>query len=1061
MKSKFSTYDLICIVTELQKLVGMRLHQIYDVDNKTYLFKFQKPDEKAVLLIESGSRIHTTAFEWPKNVAPSSFSMKMRKHLRNKRLEAIKQLGIDRVVDMQFGTGDAEYHVILELYDKGNLLLTDGDLVILNVLRPHVEGEEVRFAVREKYPVDRARQPQGVMPLEQLTDILNQGKIGDNLKKILNPKLEYGPAVIEHMLLSAGFPANCKLGKTFDVARDVETLYKALIEAENIMTYASKEISKGYIVQKMEKKVKGVDGDEEVFYTNQEFHPIIFRQHANQPIKEFSSFDVAVDEFFSSLESQKIDMKALQQEREALKKLENVRKDHVVRVEALGKAQEEGRLKAELIEKNLPLVENAILAVRAALATQASWEQVQQVVADAAARGDPVASSIHALKLQINNITMKLADPYADYGSSDDDDDDDVNERVEPSKPMLIDIDLDLSAYANARAYYDQKRSAAKKQQKTLDSEKKALKSAERKTKQALKEVQAITTINKARKVFWFEKFFWFISSENYLVIGGRDQQQNEIVVKKHLRANDIYVHADLQGASSVIIKNPQGGPVPPKTLNEAGVMAVSYSIAWEAKVPQNVWWVHSDQVSKTAPTGEYLTTGSFMIRGKKNYLPPCHLIMGFSFLFKLEESSVFRHADERKVRSLEEDELEMRKLTLSESIEGSVGGTASVAGESVVSSVEVEEDQEIELEGDSDDEEAEKNASTRGSGDECPGGIHKSEEEEEEEEDDEETCGVPEFPDTQIKFEHTGGQISLVAEGASILKSQISNGDEDVVYLGDDKPVKLKPSENKKKPKKDGGEKNAAPEGKQKKQKNSKKEKDVDRGSDSDTETKVENQVKRGQRGKLKKIKEKYKYQDEEERKLRMEILQSAGSAKESNRKKGKQDQHGGSKKNPKKNEKKGAKRVGLVPFSGTGMLFGEEQVGDEPANDRVVVKEEPKEDINDDDDEDINTSTKDELDILNSLTGQPVAEDELLFAIPTVAPYNALANCKYKVKLTPGTGKRGKAAKTALNMFLKDKASTSREKDLLKSVKDQDIARNIPGKVKVSAPMLQKKKK
>jgi hypothetical protein len=28
-------------------------------------------------------------------------------------------------------------------------------------------------------------------------------------------------------------------------------------------------------------------------------------------------------------------------------------------------------------------------------------------------------------------------------------------------------------------------------------------------------------------------------------------------------------------------------------------------------------------QVSKTAPTGEYLPTGSFMIRGKKNFLPP------------------------------------------------------------------------------------------------------------------------------------------------------------------------------------------------------------------------------------------------------------------------------------------------------------------------------------------------------------------------------------------------------------------------------------------------------
>lgn len=33
-----------------------------------------------------------------------------------------------------------------------------------------------------------------------------------------------------------------------------------------------------------------------------------------------------------------------------------------------------------------------------------------------------------------------------------------------------------------------------------------------------------------------FEKFYWFISSENYLVIGGRDQQQNELIVKRYLR---------------------------------------------------------------------------------------------------------------------------------------------------------------------------------------------------------------------------------------------------------------------------------------------------------------------------------------------------------------------------------------------------------------------------------------------------------------------------------------------------------------------------------------------
>ena len=99
------------------------------------------------------------------------------------------------------------------------------------------------------------------------------------------------------------------------------------------------------------------------------------------------------------------------------------------------------------------------------------------------------------------------------------------------------------------------------------------------------------------------------------------------------------------------------------------------------------------------------------------------------------------------------------------------------------------------------------------------------------------------------------------------------------------------------------------------------------------------------------------------------------------------------------------------------------------------------------------------------------------LLFAVPVVAPYSTVLQYKYKVKLTPGTGKRGKACKTALAMFLADKATAQREKDLLKSVKDQDLARNLPGKVsnkscklplhdtnflqvKLSAPHLQKVK-
>lgn len=166
----------------------MRVNNIYDIDNKTYLIKLEQPDQKSVILFESGNRIHSTSFEWPKNVAPSGFSMKMRKHLRNKRLESLEQLGRDRIVDMKFGSGEAAYHVILELFDRGNVVLTDHELTILYVLRPHTEGDRFKFAVREKYPLDRVRK-QEVPSIEGIKIILEGAKKGDQLKKVILPHL--------------------------------------------------------------------------------------------------------------------------------------------------------------------------------------------------------------------------------------------------------------------------------------------------------------------------------------------------------------------------------------------------------------------------------------------------------------------------------------------------------------------------------------------------------------------------------------------------------------------------------------------------------------------------------------------------------------------------------------------------------------------------------------------------------------------------------------------------------------------------------------------------------
>ena len=120
-------------------------------------------------------------------------------------------------------------------------------------------------------------------------------------------------------------------------------------------------------------------------------------------------------------------------------------------------------------------------------------------------------------------------------------------------------------------------------------------------------------SIRAIRRNYWWEKFFWFVSSENYIVVGGRDAQQNEQLVRTHLSPGDVYVHADVEGASCVVIKNPHATrPVPPLTLAQAGSMVICRSAAWESGMVTSAWWAHAHQVSKSGAGGVYLPVGTF-----------------------------------------------------------------------------------------------------------------------------------------------------------------------------------------------------------------------------------------------------------------------------------------------------------------------------------------------------------------------------------------------------------------------------------------------------------------
>ena len=851
VKSRFDASDVRAMVRDLRgRLLGMRAANIYDVNAKTYLLKLAEPGrEKEVLVIESGTRFHTTKFDLDKNMMPSGFAMKLRKHLRAKRLEDLRQLGTDRVVIFTFGVGESTNRLILELYAQGNIILTDKDYRILALLRVHDYGDGASARVGCLYPLAEATtataahgaSPSGC-PQGPAAAASSQGSIlrgasirtalttsggaspaggaGDqgarihiststtaaelrewaaarleemeaerarkerereesaaqrpqkkkkrgggggkgtmSLKSLLLSKgcsvSVFGGAIVEHALLRAGVKPGLKVPLEAGALRDRDrcpflspasaapafdavaedsaegTLGRALYElAQCASLFASLDRPglPGFIVVKRdaprpnaaagEGGEEGEGGAEEDLVAFTDFLPALLLQHESLETRRFESFDAAVDAYFGAIESQRLLQAARQAERSAMKRLDAIRGDQQRRVDALLRDEERLEQSARAVEAASEVVDEALRVVGAAAETNLEWEDLEELIREDAQQGHPIATLIEGLNLDSGSMTMSLPLQAQDAraagaaggdagsgegsdtdGAGDEDEEEDAEEedaqhfddemllffeedgasaqeawwmptRAElaaaeakssadrraqrrlPSRRVLVELMLFDSAFGNARRLWGMRKAAAEKVKKTATATAAAIEKAERSSREQLSASSAKRRLETSRKKMWFEKFVWFATSENYLAILGRDAQQNEMLVRRYLRAGDAYIHADVHGASSCILRNkdPSGQrPLSPLALQEAGHLCVCRSSAWAAKTGGvSAWWVDKSQVSKTAPSGEYLPTGSFMVRGKKHYLPAVQLELGVGALFQLHEDSVKNHENER-----------------------------------------------------------------------------------------------------------------------------------------------------------------------------------------------------------------------------------------------------------------------------------------------------------------------------------------------------------------------------------------------------------------------------
>ena len=136
----------------------------------------------------------------------------------------------------------------------------------------------------------------------------------------------------------------------------------------------------------------------------------------------------------------------------------------------------------------------------------------------------------------------------------------------------------------------------------------------------------------------WYSKFRHFITSNGRLTIIGKDVNQNESLIEKHVEKNDLIGHADVFGSPFGVIKSNQNSNINRKDMEEAAIMIASYSSAWRAGAANlDVYFVKPEQVTKTPPSGEYLKKGAFYIEGKRDYIKSAQLGIYISIEIKEE----------------------------------------------------------------------------------------------------------------------------------------------------------------------------------------------------------------------------------------------------------------------------------------------------------------------------------------------------------------------------------------------------------------------------------------
>ena len=578
-QTKFSNFDVCIISKELNiSLSEGTIVNVYEIEDLLILKISTKLNEKVNLIVKNDSRINLTNYKYPIPKYPSQFIISLRKLLKNRRIKTISQYDFDRIIIIELESyEDQSQKFIIEMFNQGNFLFIDGNNIV-KIAKSYRKFKDRDILPNKVYEFPKSS---GVGFLDiKKSDFLDLiSNSSDEIVRFLAKSIGISGLYSEEICVRSGL--------------DKSTGTESLPQDQKILLFSSiKALRNQILFGEINANIVYNDKGEQI-----SVFPIELQLFENYEKNHFDTFNQAVDEYYSKLDAK------------FLKKPED----------------------QDLINK--------IEAQKRILKSQEQYvEELKNKKADYYKHGDFIYSHFNSLEKLFNVISNAKQKGYSIYeinetllGAKENNlNGSELFERIIPQKGEIvikvnsnsIHLKLNRSIGENANMIYSKGKKAEQKIKGTIEAIKNTKDKINKLEKSKSSIEERVLTLVKKRKRAWYEKFRWFVSSDGYLVIGGRDAPSNESIFKRYLDPDDLVFHTNYPGSPLAVIKNPNSKEVPESTLKETANFVASYSNAWKEDWGfVDVFYVYPTQVSKTPPTGEYLPKGSFMITGKKNII--------------------------------------------------------------------------------------------------------------------------------------------------------------------------------------------------------------------------------------------------------------------------------------------------------------------------------------------------------------------------------------------------------------------------------------------------------